>query len=58
MKRSIVPLLIVSAILLALMGCSFAELTQQKANEITTPDHQPIPAQKQHRKRWILRCLS
>ena len=39
MKRSIVPLLIVSAILLALMGCSFAELTQQKANEITTPDH-------------------
>ena len=39
MKRSIVLLLIVSAMLLALMGCSFAELTQQKSEEITMPDH-------------------
>ena len=39
MKRSIVLLLIVSAMLLALMGCSFAELTQQKSGEITMPDH-------------------
>ena len=30
------------------------ELAQQLHTEII----QPIPAQKQHRKRWILRCLS
>lgn len=39
MKRRIVLLLIVSAMLLALMGCSFAELTQQKSEEPTLPDH-------------------
>ena len=39
MKRRIVLLLIASAMLLALMGCSFAELTQQKSEEPTLPDH-------------------
>ena len=42
MKRSIVLLLIVSAMLSALMGCSFAELTKQRSGDISLPEDSAV----------------